>query len=183
MRHILKPYLLTLIFLVLAPGVSAAANQHCRLEFKVVADNEIGSISAGDELQGTINFTTPSSWEQDEETVSYETEGTMVLSANNGRGSVRGNVGVVHVVRSPYTADYIAVDITAVTGDLGGQHQYVDPMLVRLYGDRETLTTYDLPTNDIEWNALSQRKFFQVYTPTTADTFNGPIENLKGTCS
>ena len=51
-----------------------------------------------------------------------------------GRGAVTGQIGVVHVVRAPYTADYISFDASRASGDLGGRISYADPMLVTLYG-------------------------------------------------
>ncbi len=171
-----------LLALTVITKTGAIASDSCHLTFQVVADNAIGSIAAGDRLRGSVQFTISSARQSDEETFSYMTNGTMTLSAP-GQGSVNGLVDVVHVVRSPYIADYIAIDATTVTGDLGGESRYVDPMLIRLYGPVETLTSYDLPTTNAEWNVLTQRRVFQVYAPTTADTFNGPIEQLTGTCS
>ena len=69
-------------------------------------------------MKGTVTFTTVSFWQQDEETMSYATTGMMVLSAGE-RGSVNGKVGAVHVVRSPCSADYIAIGAIEVMGNLG----------------------------------------------------------------
>lgn len=181
-RHITTLCVTALLALCASSQLGYASGENCQVTFQLIAENGIGTIAPGEVLQGSISFTVLSAWRQDEETVSYTTNGTMMLS-REGHGSVFGHVAIVHVVRSPYTADYIAVDATQVVGDLGGQQTYVDPMLVRLYGPRNTLTSFDLPTNDAEWNILSERRIFQVYTPTTADTFNGPISNLTGTCS
>ena len=174
---------LILAFAVLfsAPGTGRANAEHCTLTFSVAAENTIGTVNPSDALTGSIDFTVRSAWQQDAETVSYKTSGTLRLAAA-GRGEVTGAIKVVHVVRTPYTADYISIDAVDVKGDLGGQERYADPMLVTLYAAPVTLTTSALPKTNADWNVLSKRRFFQVHTPTTMATFYGPITRISGNC-
>ena len=154
----------------------------CTLTFDLVAGNGIGAISAGERLAGTIEFATRSSWNQDEETVSYHSDGTITVE-RAGQGAVRGQIRVVHVIRTPYTADYISIDAHGAAGDLGGRRSYADPMLVTLYAAPGTLASSELPRNTADWNQLSKRRVFQVHTPDAMATFYGDIENVSGQCS
>ena len=136
----------------------------------------------GETLTGTVEFTVQSSWRQGSETVSYFSAGTMTVE-RAGQGAVTGRIGVVHVIRTPHTADYISIDATGAAGDLGGRLSYADPMLVTLYARPGTLPGSDLPRTEAEWNILAPRRDFQVHTPTAMTVFFGAVGPMSGGCS
>lgn len=174
--------LLFVLAAFLATSSSAPSSENkCQLDFEVLAENAVGSIAPGERLQGNVSFTVVSSLRQGSETVSYITEGTMRVAAEN-RGAIAGKIRRVHVIRTPYTADYISIDAAKVAGDLGGEHSYADPMLLTLYAAPGTLQSSDVPGTESEWNALSKRRVFQVHTPTATEAFFGSVERLTGSC-
>ncbi len=159
----------------------ARANKGCNLNFTMVAENDVGSIKPGEKLSGSVFFEVISADFSDEETMSYATRGKLRVNAKD-KGSVEADIRVVHVVRSPYVGDYISVDAWHSTGDLGGETRFEDPMLITFYADIGTLASYDIPRNVSDWAALSKRRTWQVHTPTTLETFYGPVVSLEGKC-
>lgn len=175
-------FIAALSVVALATPSGGKANEFdCALTFDVVAGNALGSVKPGDRLKGGLSFATTSAWQQDVETKSYMSDGTIVVTHPNA-GSVRAKVRVVHVVRTPYIADYISVDAHKAEGNLGGESRYEDPMLVTFYAPRLTLTTFDIPRTLDDWGQLSKRRVFQVHTPDAMATFYGDFENLGGGC-
>ncbi len=173
-----------LFALALLPALAEpaqAAETRCEIAFEFLAENEVGSIAPGERLTGSIAFSVRSSLRQGAETVSYLAEGRMRVAAE-GRGAVEGRVGVVHVIRTPYTADYISIDASKVAGDLGGERSYADPMLLTLYAAPGTLESSDIPRSEADWNALDKRRVFQVHTPTATEAFFGSVDRLTGSC-
>ena len=169
------------IIATLITAGSVAAQTNCTVRFDVITAKDHGTIAAGSLLSGTVTFAATEEYRQDVETLSYLSNGTTQLTAADGT-QVTGNIGVVHVVRTPYTADYISIDATGVTGNLGGVESYEDPMLVTLYAAPLTLQTSALPATSDDWNLLSKRRMFQVHTPDTMAILPGTIENLTGSC-
>jgi hypothetical protein len=161
---------------------SMAKDQTCTLTFDVIAGNALGTINPGEQLAGKIEFSTTKSWLQDKETLSYFSDGKVSVT-HPDKGSVQGHVRVVHVVRTPYTADYISIDANLAKGNLGGEKSYEDPMLITFYSPPGTLSTSELPRTTAEWNRLSKRRFFQVHTPDAMSTFYGDFNNVTGQCS
>jgi len=158
-----------------------AQNQTCTLTFDVIAGNALGTIRPGEHLTGKVEFSTARSWYQDKETLSYFSNGKISVT-HHDKGTVRAHVRVVHVVRTPYTADYISIDANHAEGNLGGEKSYEDPMLITFYSKPGTLTTFDLPRTNEDWNRLSKRRFFQVHTPDAMSTFYGDFNNVIGKC-
>lgn len=169
------------VITALVVAFDAHAQTDCRVSFDVYTTKDHGTLAAGSLLNGTVTFTATEEYRQDVETLSYLSTGTTRLTAADGT-EVTGNIGVVHVVRTPYTADYISIDATGVSGNLGGVESYEDPMLVTLYAAPLTLQTSDLPETPDDWNLLSKRRMFQVHTPDTMAILPGTIENLTGSC-
>ncbi len=167
---------LTLVF-----PTHANEGEKCSLTFTVLAENSIGTINPGDRINGTMDFHVLATMPQGDDTISYTTQGTMTLG-DAELGTVKGKLGRVHVVRAPYTADYISIDASDVSGSLGGVQKYFAPMLVTVYAKAGTLTTFDLPRDTQEWNVPSKRRVFQVHTLTAPDRFFGVVETLSGTC-
>ena len=169
-----------LAFLAFSQSASAE-NFECAMTFDVIAGNALGSVKPGDRLKGRVDFKTKSAWQQDVETLSYASDGNIVIT-HPSEGTVRAKVRVVHVVRTPYIADYISMDAHLAEGNLGGETRYEDPMLVTFYAPPVTLTTSDIPRTLADWNQLSKRRVFQVHTPDAMATFYGDFENLAGGC-
>ena len=99
----------------------------CKLAFDVTAEVAHGSVNPGDQLRGSIEFSTGEVW-QANEARSFKARGKMVVS-HPDHGAVSGDVWVVHVSRTPYFVDYISIDARDARGDLGGVELYFDPML------------------------------------------------------
>lgn len=153
----------------------------CEISFNVTAGNNHGTIIPGDQLQGIVKFTTKSTWQQDVETASYFSSGEFIVK-HPDHGQVKSEVRVVHVVRTPYIADYISIDAHLAEGNLGGQTRYEDPMLLTFYAKPGTLSSSRLPRDTAAWNQLSKRQVFQVHTPDAMSTFYGDFETIKGDC-
>lgn len=171
-----------LSFLAFAIPDRGNANEfECKLTFDVITGNALGTVKPGDTLKGEVAFKTTSSWQQDVETKSYTSDGTIAVSHPDA-GSVNAKVRVVHVVRTPYIADYISIDAHMATGNLGGERRYEDPMLITFYAPRVTLRTFDIPRTLMDWAQLSKRRVFQVHTPDAMATFYGDLKNLQGGC-
>ncbi|RED14324.1 hypothetical protein [Pontivivens insulae] len=164
--------------LLLAAG--AAHAQDCSLSFEMEAGNAIGTILPGTPLQGEATYTITGVWQERDTTTSYYSEGSMTVTAPDG-SSVTADVTTVHVIRTPWTADYVSFDATDAAGDLGGESRYVDPMLLTLFGRPGVLKDFGMPSGE-DWEALDVRRTFQVHTPTTMEVFIGPVTAFEGTC-
>ncbi|MBO6520519.1 MAG: hypothetical protein JJ900_08765 [Rhodospirillales bacterium] len=169
------------IFVCVSSQPANAQSFDCALSFEVVAGNTLGTVTPGDRLKGMLTFKTTSAWQQDIETLSYAADGQVSVT-HPSAGTVHAKVRVVHVVRTPYIADYISIDAHEAGGNLGGENRYEDPMLVTFYAPPVTLETSDIPRTLQDWNQLRKRRVFQVHTPDAMATFYGDFENLKGGC-
>jgi len=181
--NIVRPGLsvLTALTIAILSSAAVAADVHCDLTFDVISGNTLGTVKPGERLKGRVEFTTTSSWQQDIETLSYKSDGDIVVT-HPSEGAVRAKVRVVHVVRTPYIADYISIDAHLAEGNLGGETRYEDPMLITFYAPPVTLSTSDIPKTMADWSQLSKRRVFQVHTPDAMATFYGDFENLGGGC-
>lgn len=166
---------------VALPSHAVAEDFNCSLSFDVIAGNALGTIKPGERLKGRVAFKTVSAWQQDIETLSYKSDGRITVT-HPTKGEVRATVRVVHVVRTPYIADYISIDAHLAEGNLGGETRYEDPMLITFYAPPVTLTTSGMPRTLADWNQLSKRRVFQVHTPDAMATFYGDFVNLAGGC-
>ena len=166
---------------VLASSLPALAAARCEARFTVEIEAAHGTLPQGTLLDGRIAFGGDRPFRNGDETVSYLDAGTMTLTAPDGT-SIRGALRAVHLTRTPHFADYASFDAKDVAGDLGSVTAYEDPMLVTLFAQGGSLTTFDLPTDTDGWSNLSKRRVFQVHTPNTMAVLPGRITRFEVTC-
>ena len=161
----------------------AATAQTCQLDFDFVTDVEHGTLAANSTLRGRVDFTVDRREHyniEGSDTTSYYVRGAVTIKAPDGT-SISGDIGVVHIIRTPYTGDYISVDGRDPVGDLGGKTIYEAPMLVTVYSAPETLTNSELPKTTADWNVLGKRQVFQVHTALNG-SLHGKISRLEAAC-
>lgn len=159
------------------PGDAAT----CSAQFDIISGADHGSLPTGTVLKGQINYDEGRAMQMGPETRSYLASGIMRVTAPDGT-SITGSLRVIHLVRTPYFADYVSFDIKDVGGDLGGVTDYEDPMLVTFFAPRGSLESFDLPRSTKDWQALSKRREFQVHTPDTMQTLPGKVEGFRARC-
>lgn len=161
-----------------AADPSAAA---CEIAFEVATIADHGALPSGTILKGEIDYAEGRRMRMGTETVSYLATGVMSLTAPDGTG-LRADLRAIHMTRTPHFADYASFDAKNVDGDLGGVSAYEDPMLATLYAPRGSLQSFDLPRDTAGWDALNERRDFQVHTPDTMWTLPGRIIKFEARC-
>ncbi|MEO1492487.1 MAG: hypothetical protein AAFV19_10090 [Pseudomonadota bacterium] len=167
--------------LLVPGGVRSDTSQTCRAEFEIVTNDVHGTLPAGTVLTGEMTYAEGRSMKMGSETMSYLSNGSMIVTAKDGT-RIEAALRAIHLVRTPHFADYASFDAKDVVGDLGGVIDYEDPMLLTFYAPRGSLKSFDLPTSTAGWQALSKRRDFQVHTPDTMETLPGEISAFQVTC-
>lgn len=118
---------------------------------------------------------------QEGEALSYSAAGEITITGPDGT-AVTGQISYVHVMRTPYTAEYISINASGVSGALGGETRYEDLMLITLYAKPGALPGAGFPASD-GWQLSDTRRTFQVHTPDRMAIFPAQIDALKAQCS
>ncbi|MEL7463046.1 MAG: hypothetical protein AAFN79_03210 [Pseudomonadota bacterium] len=175
----MRPVLKAALFVAASPLAATAAE--CVGTFEVTTSAAHGSLPAGTVLAGEIAYDEGRSMRMGEETVSYLSTGTLKVSAPDGT-AITAALRVIHMTRTPWFADWASFDAKDVAGDLGSVTDYEDPLLLSLYAPRGSLASFELPRDTAGWEALSDRRDFQVHTPDTMWTLPGEITSFEIDC-
>lgn len=169
------------LVLLLGPLGGPVLAETCAARFDVTTEAAHGTLPAGAVLSGTLSYDEGRAMRMGSETMSYLATGTLDVRAPDGT-ALSGTLRAIHLVRTPYFADYVSFDAKGVTGDLGGVTDYEDPMLVTLFAPMGALTSFELPKDTVGWTALEKRQVFQVHTPDTMWTLPGLVSGFEAAC-